>query len=316
MKRRLIPAALLIALAIALALTSGPPAATPSPPGTFSFAVLGDAPYYVHEELRFRLVLQDLDRHDLASVVHLGDIFWHPCTDAMYLRTRARFNALRHPVIYTPGDNEWSDCWEPGSGAFSPRERLAAIRRIFFNPPTRSLGATPIALTSQGGEFIENARWERRGIVFATVHLTGSFNSTKAFPTRTAADDAEVERRLGADIAWLRETFATAANAKAVVIVFHAGLSLELPVGHAYRKVYEPFIQALEEEAERFRKPVLIIHGDHHEFLVDHPIPRLANLTRMEVPGSPDVGWVRVGVNPGAATFTFENRVVPRWKYW
>lgn len=316
MKRWIIAAAIVAALAVMFAVTSGPPPPKPSLPGTFSFAALGDAPYYPHEELRFRLVLEDINQYDLASVIHVGDIFWHPCTDAMYLRSRTRFNSLRHPVIYTPGDNEWSDCWEPGSGPFAPRERLAALRRIFFNPPTRSLGARPIALASQGGEFIENARWEREGIVFATVHLTGSWNSTKPFPGRTAEDDAEVRRRLDASVAWLRETFATATNANAVVIVFHAGLSLELPRGHGYRKVYEAFIQALEEETERFRKPVLIVHGDHHEFIVDHPVPRLANLTRLEVPGSPDVGWVRVSVDPRDGTFTFENHVVPRWKHW
>jgi hypothetical protein len=37
----------------------------------------------------------------------------------------------------------------------------------------------------------------------------------------------------------------------------------------------------------------------------------------MEVPGSPDVGWVRVTVKPGAtAPFSFEKHVVPEWKYW
>ena len=37
----------------------------------------------------------------------------------------------------------------------------------------------------------------------------------------------------------------------------------------------------------------------------------------MQVPGSPDVGWVRVVVSLGAAAFfSFEPRLVPRWKYW
>ena len=44
---------------------------------------------------------------------------------------------------------------------------------------------------------------------------------------------------------------------------------------------------------------------------------RLDNLTRLQVPGSYDVGWVRVTVTPGAAEpFAFELRVVPHWKYW
>ena len=59
------------------------------------------------------------------------------------------------------------------------------------------------------------------------------------------------------------------------------------------------------------------------EFTVDHPLVRrttgrwLANFPRLEVPGSPAVGWVRVVVTPGAAQpFAFQPLVVPRWKFW
>jgi hypothetical protein len=72
---------------------------------------------------------------------------------------------------------------------------------------------------------------------------------------------------------------------------------------------------------ERFRRPVLAMHGDNHDYIVDRPLSRrgqrLENFSRLQVPGSPDVGWVRVIVNPGAADpFSFEKHVVPRWKYW
>ncbi len=44
---------------------------------------------------------------------------------------------------------------------------------------------------------------------------------------------------------------------------------------------------------------------------------RLENLTRVQVPGSPLVGWVRVTVTPGAdEPFAFESNVVPAWKHW
>jgi hypothetical protein len=56
---------------------------------------------------------------------------------------------------------------------------------------------------------------------------------------------------------------------------------------------------------------------------VDHPLLRrttgrgLEILTRLQVPGSPEVGWVRVVVTPGVeAPFTFEKHVIPAWKYW
>jgi hypothetical protein len=319
---------LLVIVAVFL-ITRGPEAPTPNPPGTFSFAVMGDAPYYEWEELQFRLVLQSLDAHDLSWVLDVGDIFWRPCSDQRYQRTLNEFNGLRHPVIYTPGDNEWTDCWERGSGGFAPQDRLDRIRQIFFNNPTHSLGGSTISLVSQAGrepfpEFVENARWVQGGIVFATVHIVGSANGMKPFPERTEADDIAARRRTEAAAAWVRETFAEAktSNASAIVLGFHGNADLEEPDG-PYRRAFEPFITVVEEEAELFARPVLLAHGDGHVYTVDHPLVRrttgrrLENLTRLQVPGSPEVGWVRVVVRPGAENpFTFEKHVVPRWKYW
>jgi hypothetical protein len=313
-----------VAVAIVIGRTGLPPVAA-NEPGTFSFGVLGDAPYNPWEELEYRPVLRHIDAHDLAFVIHVGDIFWHPCTDQHYLKARDRLDHLHEPVIYTPGDNEWTDCWEQGSGGFAPRERLAQLRRIFFANPQRSLGRTRIALTSQGGEFLENVRWRRDGIVFATVHLVGSRNATARFPGRTAADDDEVRRRTDAAAAWTRQTFAEAraTNASAVVLASQANLALGHPPNDRRRVVFEPFILTLEEEAERFGKPVLFAHGDGHVYTVDRPLirrttgRRLENVTRLQVPGSPEVGWVRVVVTPNAPMpFRFTKIVVPPWKYW
>jgi hypothetical protein len=321
-----------LAAAAALAATRGIAPPTPNPPGTFSFAVLGDAPYIaLHgETLQYRLVLQELDAHDLSLVLHVGDIFWRPCSDERYRQTLDEFNALRHPVIYTPGDNEWTDCWEESTGRFDPLERLGRLRQIFFATPTQSLGSRRVAVASQAArepfpEFVENVRWTHNGLVFATVNLPGSWNARARFPGRTAAHDEATTRRTAAAVAWLRDTFtdARAQHASAVVIGFHANPSFEAPVGDNYRQSYEPFLTALEEEVEQFDRPVLVAQGDDHEFLVDHPLMRrttgrrLENLTRLQVPGSPAIGWVRVvaTIGPGT-TFSFENRVVPVWKYW
>jgi len=72
----------------------------------------------------------------------------------------------------------------------------------------------------------------------------------------------------------------------------------------------------LREEAARFERPVLIAHGDQHEYTVDRQLG-LVNLTRLQVPGSPNVGWVRVTITPNAREpFTFAPHVIPRWKVW
>ena len=311
-------------------LSRGPARPMANPPGTFSFAVLGDAPYYPWEELQYRIVLQDTDAHELSWVLHVGDMFWRPCSDAKYLEHHALLEGSSHPLVYTPGDNEWADCWEAATGAHAPLERLQRLREIYFDRAHRSLGGRSLELASQAddpryAEFVENARWTHGDLVFATIHLVGSRNAREPFPGRTDADDAASRRRTDAAVAWLQGAFelARASSSAAVVLAFHADPGLDQPADDPYRQAYEPFLTELEREVARFGDPVLLVHGDEHEYTVDRPLRdretgrRLENFTRMRVPGSPRVGWVRVIVDPRSPRpFAFEERVVPRWKYW
>jgi hypothetical protein len=318
-----------IALITALVLsTAGPPAATPNPPGTFAFGALGDAPYDMWEERRYPLMLRDMNGNDLAFSIHVGDIFSHPCSDDRYERSLRWFNGLKHPLIYVPGDNEWADCWTARAGRFDPRERLARLRRALYPRPTASLGRQTLPVESQSAnpaftEFVEHARWSHRGLVFATIHVVGSRNFTERFPARTDADDEESRRRLEAAVAWVRETFARAhaQSATAVVVSFHANPGFNS--SPARQAPFKPLVDAVEDAAVAFGKPVLLIHGDSHHFTTDHPLKARATgqtigtVTRLEVPGSPLVGWVRVLVTPGATpSFAFEERLVPGWKVW
>lgn len=310
-----------------IAVTRGPPPPSATSPGAFSFAALGDAPYSWFDDRKYDVVLDDISAHDLSVVVHVGDILGSACTDARYGRTFDEFNRLPHPVVYTPGDNEWTDCW--ASGDFEPLDRLGRIREIFFDDPSSSLGGRPIPVVSQAesgtyGDFPENVRWTHQDVLFATVHLVGSENGTAEWPGRTEAQDAEAIRRMDAAVAWVRATFAEARanDAPAVVVAFHANPGFEEIRGPRSR-VFAPFIITLIEEAEAFEGPVLAIHGDDHVYTVDHPLTSrvtlrpIGNVTRLQVPGSLDVGWVRVTVRPGSSDpFSFEPRVVPWWKYW
>jgi calcineurin-like phosphoesterase family protein len=324
---------ILIVLGVALVgafvfATAGPPPVTPNPPGTFAFGALGDAPYDIYESARYPLMLEDLDRHDLAFSIHIGDIFWRPCSEQRYQRSFEWFNKLRQPLIYVPGDNEWADCWTRQEGGFDPRDRLALLRRVLYPRPGFALGRSEFPLETQSSdpayaEFVEHARWSHEGIVFGTIHVVGSNNFTLPFPKRTSADDEEARRRLTASLAWLREIFARAKSesADAVVVGFHADPGFD---GTAEDQApFKPLLDAFEDEAVAFGKPVLLIHGDSHQFIHDQPLKAratgraLPNILRLEVPGSPAVGWVRVTVTPGRTpSFTFEQRIVPFWKFW
>ncbi len=136
------------------------------------------------------------------------------------------------PVVYTPGNNEWTDCHEPRPGGYDPLERLAAIRRIFF-ADTSWNNASALTLRSQAADsqwatFVENQQWVFGGILFATMHVVGSDNALEDFAGRTEANDLEVATREAAALAWMGAAFAEAErlDTRAVVLAIHADPTL------------------------------------------------------------------------------------------
>lgn len=101
----------------------------------FQFAVIGDQQYNAESEAQFPRLMEDIDRSDVEFVIHVGDFkpgASVPCDDALFRSRKQQFDASHHPFIYTPGDNEWTDCHNPKAGGFDPLERLAKLREIFF----------------------------------------------------------------------------------------------------------------------------------------------------------------------------------------
>ncbi|MDH3199202.1 MAG: hypothetical protein OEO21_13280, partial [Candidatus Krumholzibacteria bacterium] len=283
----------LVASIAAIMLSCGAREPSPLPPDCFAFGVFGDGPYRAWEMGRFLHVIDEVNHADLEWFLHVGDIFWYPCSDQHYMSELATMNAIQHPVVYTPGDNEWADCHDDMAGRYEPLERLARLRSLFFADPRRSLGTRTMPLEAQSenpafAEFVENARWVRGGFVFATLHMVGSHNAGEPFPGRGAADDAEVVRRTDAALAWMDETFALAhaEGLSGVVLAIH-GSPIPERVPHA-REGYGAFIDRLEDLTKAFAGEVLLIHGDSHQQRVDHPLrdhatgETLANFTRLE----------------------------------
>lgn len=308
------------ALVVVAAAGCGPPPMEPLPLNSFAFGVFGDGPYYLWERGRFNRVIDDVNRADVQWLLHVGDIQWGPCTDAAFENRLRDMNRVEHPVIYTPGDNEWADCHRAKAGRYEPLGRLASIRRIFFRNPTRSLGRHPIQLESQSADsafsqFVENARWTYGGFVFATIHLVGERNGLERFRNRTTANDAEVERRTQAAIEWLDQAFAKAReiSARGVVLVTHGNIGID---PREPREGYGGFVERLQQKVTGFHGPVLLIHGDSHTQRVDQPLKDASgrvqeNFTRVESFGSPDIGWVRVVVDTVAGQVTsYEPRLM------
>jgi hypothetical protein len=298
----------------------------------FAFGLFGDLAYTAADEPLLENVLADLNRTPLAFVVHVGDL-GHPrtgsCTDALRARRLAQFRGSANALIYTPGDNDWTDCHDQqGVPGGDPLERLAKLRTIFFADEL-SLGQRSIPLTRQSAgtdpsfaKYRENARWELGGVTFLTLHVVGSNNGRG----RTTEGDAEFAERNEANLAWLRAGFehAKAAGSRAVMIMQQANIFPDLPPVPSDAKQqpsgFTELRAALAKEAQAFGRTVVLVHGDSHYFRIDKPLmrlrkpnePAIENFTRVETFGSPHHHWVHVTVDPDDPNvFTFRQRIVP-----
>lgn len=297
----------------------------------FSFAVVGDLGYDAPFEPQLERVFEDINRTPLAFVVHLGDLASprRACSDDVRATRLAQFKASAHPLIFTPGDNDWTDCHEQQTKVttYTPDERLSNLRQTFF-AGANTLGQQSFSVRRQSdgadaatARYRENVRWERGGVVFLTVHIVGSNNNRG----RTPEGDAEFEHRTSANIKWLREGFrhATETNARAVIVLTQANIFFEnTPVAggrEANPSGFTETREVVEELSTAFRKPVLFVHGDTHYFRVDKPFrgtrpkptPSLENFTRLEGFGMPNHHWVQVTVEPDdPGVFTIRERIV------
>lgn len=298
----------------------------------FTFALFGDLGYVPSEEPWLENVLTDLGKDSaLSFVVHVGDLSSprYSCTDEVQARRLAQFNALPHPLIYTPGDNEWTDCHEGQNvKGFDPLERLAKLRTVFFQGE-QSLGKRTMPLVRQSrdpdsAKYRENVRWDLGGVTFVTLHVPGSNNGLG----RSPEGDAEFAERNKANMNWLRQAFAYAKtnNSRAVMVIQQANMFPEMPPFPGKPETpsgYADLRTLLEQEAGAFQKPVVLVNGDSHYFRIDNPfrknaspgqrpLPSLENFLRVETFGSPNHHWLHVTVEPNDPNiFTFRPRIVP-----
>ena len=231
----------------------------------FDFVALGDTAYNLPDDYPvYRALIQTINSANPAFTIHVGDTWGlQECSDAEHQRIRDFFAEYSHPVIYTPGDNEWVDCAKPEiiglgnrflSGTQTEEDiaivadaktldgtysrilsadglsSLASIRRTFF-ADNKSLGTNPIELTRQADvsefeEMVENAVWTHEEVVFGTVHVAGSANN---FFINDQERALEAIARNRANIEWIKRIFAEAeeSDARAVVIALHAALFID-----------------------------------------------------------------------------------------
>ncbi len=289
-----------------------------------TFAVIGDLPYGPAQDEKFGGWISDINKGNPAYTVHVGDTKSGStrCDDNHYSWMKSMFDTFTMPLIYTPGDNEWTDCHRENNGGFDPLGRLAKIRETYFAEPGSTLGSGEMTVASQAAYGVpENVRWVRDGIQFATVHVVGSNDATQPWSGlgKTAATPeqlADQKTRMSNAIGQVRQTFADARahHGRAVVVALQADMfdpTWEPKIGDF--SAFTPLVKALVEEASGYPGEVYLFDGDSHVFNVDRPLASGSkwldfygvegsanNLTRVTVDGSANnTNWLRVTVNKG-----------------
>jgi hypothetical protein len=323
----------------------------------FDIALIGDMPYGTAaaptaNDARYERVIADINKQGVEFTVHIGDTKSGStrCDDSHYPKVLNWFNSFETALIYSVGDNEWTDCMRANNGAYNPLDRLALVRKTYFST-NLSLGKRPIALQRESDDpkystYVENAMLVKAPVVFVTIHMPGSNNnleykSASGTPNPFYDNDKEYAARNAANIAWLHKAFQTARDTKSLGImiltqanVFESFMDTSTGSTHSG---FADFIAALRDETTKFNGEVLMVSGDSHYMRVDKPLTdqypactsptgdckpfdaaldargnTILNFTRLEVPGSANVHWALGHIRPGSRNlFQFEFMIVP-----
>ncbi|CBJ38398.1 conserved exported protein of unknown function [metallo-dependent phosphatase] [Ralstonia solanacearum CMR15] len=317
-----------IAAVLAMLAATAAPAATKghaaAAPGGFTFAVVGNVPQRPEDVAPARALLDAIDTEHPAFVVHLGNLKGRDesCTDNLLEERHDLLDSTITPLIYIPGDHDWSDCGRPTAGRFDPIERLLRLRDLFY-PDDNTLGQRTMTVMRQSDQakfrsYRENARWEAGGVLFVTLNVPGDNNNYKTAGGR----NGEYEDRLEANRQWLARAFAIARQRKlqGMVIMMQADPLFEdgwerrrapnLLDGLLRRRPHDGYLalkRQLRALAREYDGAVLLIHGASQSFLLDRPLKDEngrpdPHVMRARTFGSPTLDqWLEVSVTPGTA---------------
>jgi hypothetical protein len=306
----------------------------------YSVGLWGDMPYAkASDQPKIPALIADMNASDIAFSLYDGDIKdgSSKCTDDIYTSAIDMFNSFSKPVFYIPGDNEWTDCHRTNNGGYNNIERLDHLRKVMFATP-ETFGKeklTPEHQGKPGEKFAENVMYSRGGAMFVGLNIPGSNNNkvngdadctkkSARTPDQCAADNAEYEERNKANIEWMNAAFAKATKDgdKGVMIVIQADPGFDIPETEEVdesrlpdRDGYAGFLDAMIAATKAYKGQVVLVHGDTHYFKLDKPLANathmLANFTRLETFGSPNVHWVKVDVDANSRdVFTFLPMIV------
>ena len=255
-------------------------------------------PYNAQGKADYPSLLRDINRATSRSRRSTATSRPAATARAATASTRLRspdFNSLERPLVWVPGDNDWTDCW----GRYGPATRRSPTRssgsnheRQLFTSTSQSLGQKTLTLTresSEGGQYSlysENVRWST-----ARSSTSGSTSRGRTTTIRTTTStryprtDAEIQRqqteeiaRKAANLHWLDEGFAyakrIARQGRDDRLAGRPELQQRAAPDEPARRRRVPGLRRTRSATETLAFPgqVVLVHGDSHYFKVDKPL--------------------------------------------
>ena len=268
------------------------------------FVVIGDMPYSDEENEALTApdgkFVKAIAALDPSVVVHYGDLKagGENCDYTLMSARRDQVAGL-HPgrVVFTPGDNDWTDCDRDFlSERFGESDRLALLRGLFYTGEGLQMSRDVPELVRQDG-LTENAMWRIGDLAMGTLHIVGTDNGRREILLGDVdvALDA-VDYRDAKNMAWLEQMFSSAKSAKGLAIIFQADMYRPVDPEKAPKPVcsdevrtgcdaYTTIRNAMENMAAKYGKPVIAIHGDTNAGCFNQPSEVASNFWHLNGPG-------------------------------
>ena len=219
-----------------------------------TFYAMGDVPYKPEEDILLPKQISEIPE-DAEFVIHVGDIKGGgaPCDEAVYNKVFGMLSQSVAPVFIVPGDNEWNDCTNPEQAWKYWNKYFMRFDRHWQHqfPLFRQL------------EHEENFSFVKGNVLFVGLNIVGGH----------IVDAAEWKQRHLDGLEWVRRNLRrSGADVSSFVLFIHANPNV------AHSDFFDPFMNV----AKKFKKPILLVHGDGHRWIHDRPFAA-QNILRVQV---------------------------------
>lgn len=233
------------------------------------FSITGDGPY---AETDWDLIPQyiGMEKTDGKSefIIHVGDLNSGGMDpdEEYYVRVADLYKTSPIPMIFILGDNEWNDHADPVMAWEIWKRYFKYFPDHFNNSP--KLERQP--------EREENLAWISKHVLFVGLNMVGG----------KVVDPEEWKQRHQHNADWVKSNFNRYQSQVHCAIVFaHANPNAK----------HEDFFSQFIPEVEKFKKPVMYIHGDGHNWQHE-PEWKTKNLLRVQVDQISKASFLQVTV--------------------